>query len=190
MKSNARRRAPFHALLAATATGLAFAGCSAEVSVGDGDQASGADIAERVEADYVEKTGIELPRLTCQEVEADVGAELACTGRNARDVELEIGGEVTDTTGDGFDYRWEVVSANAPGVFYERALRRLIEERGVALAEVACPTRIALRRGATVECSAIDRQGARRAVDVRLTDLDGGFEFGIREPGGGETTSG
>lgn len=171
----------FKILLAAAVAAflLAFGGCSAEVNVGGGSDASGEEIADEVRGDYAEKTGIELPRLTCEGVKADVGERFTCSGRNARSVELQIAGKVTDTGGSGFDYSWHVVEAIAPGVLYERALRRQLEEQGVAIAEVRCPVEVTVEEGAELRCQATDANGSSREVTLRLTDLDGGFEYTV-----------
>lgn len=159
---------------------LAFSGCSAEVSVGGGgSEASGEEIAEKVRGDYADKTGIALDHLTCEGVKVEVGARFECSGSNAHGVQLEITGKVTDTSSDSFDYRWHVSKAVAPGVLYERALRREIEERGVTLSEVRCPVQIEVEVGAEVHCEAADASGEVRDVTLTLTDLDGGFDFTV-----------
>lgn len=170
------------AILAAFA--FALLGCSAEVSVGGDDQASGEELAEDIERDYESQTGIELRALTCEGVEADEGAEFECSGRNARGVQLEIAGEVTETEADGFDYTWEVVRGVAPGVLYERALRRQLESRGIALVEVRCPVEVEIEVGAEVRCTASDREGSSRGVTLTLTDRDGGFDYAVDGHGG------
>jgi Domain of unknown function (DUF4333) len=174
---------------------LAFAGCSAEVSVGgDSSEASGEEIADKIKPDYERKTGIALTRLTCESVKGEEGARFECSGRNARGVQLEIGGRVTDTEAGEFDFHWEVTKAVAPGVLYERALRAEIEEQGVALSQVTCPIEIEVEVGARVFCKATDASGATRTVMLTLTDLDGGFEFavadGVEEPPSEEPPAG
>lgn len=168
---------------------LAFAGCSAEVNVGGSSNASGEEIADEVRSDYAEQTGIAMPRLTCEDVEASAGERFTCSGRNARSVQIEIAGKVTDTSGGGFDYSWHVSEAVAPGVLYERALRRQLEESGVAIAEVRCPVEVEVKEGAEMHCQATDTDGSTRGVTLRLTDLDGGFEFSVdgEAPGEGPT---
>jgi len=166
-------------LLAVTALG-----CSAEVSVGGDSEASGEEIAAEIQRDYERQSGIELRSLTCEGVEADRGEEFDCSGRNAVGVQLEIAGEVTDTEAGGFDYDWRVVGAVAPGVLYERALRRQLESRGIALAEVRCPVEVEMEVGAEVSCTASDRDGASRDVTLKLTDLDGGFDYSVDGHGG------
>ncbi len=160
---------------------VAFSGCSAEVSVGGGDsEASGEEIAEKVREDYAEKTnGITLERLTCEGVKAEVGARFECSGHNSHGVQVEITGKVTDTSSGGFDYSWHVSKAVAPGVLYERALRREVEERGVTLSEVRCPVQIEVKVGEKVHCEAADASGEVRDVTLTLTDLDGGFDFTV-----------
>lgn len=177
--------------VAAVASCLAIAGCSAEVNVGGGSDASGEEIAGEIQGDYVDETGIELPRLTCEGVEAEVGTRFDCSGRNARSVQLEIAGKVTGTGADGFDYNWRVVEAVAPGVLFERSLRRQIEAGGVALAEVRCPVEVEVEVGVELRCQAADRNGSTRGVTVRLTDLDGGFEYIVdgAEPASGSSPS-
>ncbi len=163
----------------AAASCLAFAGCSAELNVGGSSDASGEEIADEVRSDYVDQTGVALPRLTCEDVKASVGERFTCSGRNAHSVQIEIAGRVTDTSGGGFDYSWHVSEAVAPGVLYERALRRQLEERGVAIAEVRCPVEVKVEKGAELRCRATDTGGSSRGVTVHLTDLDGGFEFTV-----------
>jgi hypothetical protein len=182
-------RSSIHIVALAAVACLAFAGCSAELNVGGSSDASGEEIADEVRGDYADQTGIALPRLTCEDVEASAGEKFTCSGRNARSVQIEIAGKVTDTSGGGFDYSWHVSEAVAPGVLYERALRRQLEERGVAIAEVRCPVEVKVEEGAELRCQATDTNGSSRAVALRLTDLDGGFEFNVggEAPGAGPT---
>jgi len=177
----AMRFAPTSAALlaAAFAAVFALAGCSAEFSVGGDSEASGEELAEDIKSDYAERTEIELPRLTCEGVESAVGARFTCSGRNARSVQLEISGKVTDAEGDGFDYNWRVTEAVAPGVLYERALRRSLEEEGVGIAEVRCPVEVDVKSGTTLSCKATDANGESRGVTLKLTDLDGGFDYSV-----------
>ena len=158
---------------------LALLGCSAEVNVGSGSDASGEELAEEVQADYVDKSGVEMRGLTCEGVEGNEGEKFSCSGRNERSVQLTISGEVTEETGDGFDYEWRVTEAVAPGVLYELALRRKIEEQGIGLSEVRCPVEVEVDVGAELECKAADRNGVIRTVELRLTDRDGGFDFNV-----------
>ncbi len=182
------KRIKLSAVLAALAAlpFLLFSGCSASVDIGGGDnEASGEEIAGKVEDDYKGQTGIALTRLTCESVKGEVGARFECSGRNARGVQLEIGGRVTDTESGGFDYSWHVTKAVAPGVLYERALRAEIEERGVTLSAVECPVEIEVVEGATVFCEATDAGGTTRGVTLTLTDLDGHFDYKVGDEGEG-----
>lgn len=163
------------------AFGLALFGCSAEFDVGGDSGASGEELAEEIQEDYVDQAGVEMRGLTCEGVEGDEGEKFSCSGRNERSVQLKISGEVTDAGGDGFDYEWRVTEAVAPGVLYERALRRQLEERGVGLSEVRCPVEIEVDVGEEIECEATDRNGATRTVELRLTDRDGGFDYNVPE---------
>lgn len=159
--------------------GSAAIGCSAEVSIGDGGGASGEEIAADIGADYEDRSGIAMRSLTCEDVDGDEAESFSCSGRNERGVQLEIDGEVTDSESDGFDYSWEVTEAIAPGVLYERALRRELEARGIALSEVRCPVEIEVVEGAEVRCSATDGDGDSAGVTLRLTDGDGGFDYSV-----------
>jgi len=158
---------------------LAIAGCSAEVNVGGGSEASGEEIAGEIRKGYANRTGIELNSLTCESVNAEVGDTFSCSGRNDRSIQLEISGKVTDSTAGEIDYNWTVVKAIAPGVLYERALRGSIEEGGVTLAEVRCPVEVEISVDLKLRCTATDRNGASRDVTLRLTDLDGGFDYSV-----------
>jgi hypothetical protein len=184
MESLDRRHvtAPRRLALAGLLLCATLAGCSAEVSVGDGDQASGEHIAREIRKEYTAKTGIALPRLTCTEVDDKVGAAISCTGRNARDIQLDLEGEVTAVDGDGFDYRWEIAEARAPGVFYERAARRVIAQRGAPVADLRCPAQVELRVGEELLCELDTGSGPPRELTIRLTDLDGGFDTSVSPP--------
>jgi len=175
----------------AVLSGLALAGCSAEVNVGGGSEASGEEIAGEIRKGYADRTGIELNSLTCESVNAEVGDRFSCSGRNDRSIQLEIAGKVTDSTAGEIDYNWRVVKAIAPGVLYERALRGSIEEGGVDLAEVRCPVEVKISVGSKLRCTATDRSGASRGVTLRLTDLDGGFDYSVdgERPAEGSATS-
>lgn len=163
--------------LVAAAILAALTGCSAEFSVGGDSDAPGEAIADQVSDEYAEETGIELKQLTCEGVEEETGAKFECSGRNARSVQIQIAGRVTDASGPGFDYRWYVAEAVAPGVLFERALRRQIEDGGVTLSEVRCPVEIEIEVGERLRCKATDSAGETRGVTLRLTDLDGGFDY-------------
>jgi hypothetical protein len=171
---------------AALVFGLVLLGCSAEFNVGGDSDASGEELAEEIRADYTDQAGVEMRGLTCEGVEGDEGEEFSCSGRNERSVQLKISGEVTDASGDGFDYEWRVTEAVAPGVLYERALRRQLEERGVGLSEVRCPVEIEIDVGEEIECEATDRNGVTRTVELRLTDRDGGFDYSVSGEEGSE----
>ena len=176
-------------LAAAFFPALVSVGCSAEVSVGGGSEASGEEIATEIRSAYRDQTDIALPRLTCEGVKADTGEKFNCSGRNARGVQLEIAGRVTGSEGDGFDYSWHVAAAVAPGVLYERALRREIESGGVALAEVRCPVEVEVEVGATLRCKATDTNGSSRTVTLKLTDLDGGFDYAVAGEGASDNAA-
>jgi len=165
--------------MTAIASLFAFMGCSAEVNVGGSSSAPGDELAEEIQKAYSAKTGIGLSRLTCESVDADVGETFGCSGRNARSIQVEITGKVTDSTGDGIEYNWSVVRAIAPGVFYERGLRSSIEDHGVPLSEVRCPAEVNVKVGTRLRCTATDRDGVAKGVTLRLTDLDGGFDYTV-----------
>ncbi len=168
------------ALLAGPATlGAALVGCSAEVNVGSRDQASGAKIAKVITEQYESRTKVKLPRLTCQEADAKVGAPIACTGRNARDIELELAGEVTKVDDDGLDYRWRVSRALAPGTFYANGARRVLERDGAPVADLRCPAKVEVRVDNEVRCELRTTDGQRRAVMLLLTDTDGAFRIKV-----------
>lgn len=180
-----RSRAFQRGVLAAVSVvlGAALAGCSAEVNVGSKDQASGAKIARDITGEYERQTKIELPRLTCQEAKAKVGAPIACTGRNAKDIELELAGEVTAVDDDGLNYRWKVSKALAPGTFYANGARRVLEGQGAPVAEVTCPAKVEIRVKNEVRCKLRTTEGEERAVLLLLTDTDGGFRVKVASGG-------
>jgi hypothetical protein len=172
-------------------SGLAVAGCSAEVNVGGGSEASGEEIASEIRKDYADRTGVQLNSLTCESVDAETGETFSCSGRNDNSIQLEIDGKVTDAKADEIDYNWSVEKAIAPGVLYERALRSSIEKGGIALAEVRCPVEVEIRVGSQLRCTATASNGDRRGVTLKLTDLDGGFDYSVdgEGPAEGSATS-
>lgn len=177
---DARRLLPAVAVAAVVVLG----GCDAEVSIG-GASADGEELAEEIRAEYEDETGIALTELTCEDLDAEVGAELSCEGRNARDVELVVGGEVTsvDEGEDDIRYRWTIVRAVAPGEVYAAAARRQLEaEVGEPLADLTCPERIVVAEGETVRCELVTTDGATLGATLRLTDRAGGFDIEVDEP--------
>lgn len=165
---------------AAAAAAMALAGCSASVSVGGDRTISADEIEQNVREQYDERTGsgITLTELKCDESTAEVGAELSCTGRNSRDIDLEIAGEVTAVDGGTASYTWRIVRAHAPGAFYERGARRVLEEQaGLQVREIRCPVRIELRVGSRVECTVTPIDGEPVPAVLELTDMDGGFNI-------------
>ena len=171
--------AAFAAVMAAAAVG-----CSAEVSIGDSDQVQGSKIAAEIRREYAKqqsRNDIRLSTLTCEEVEAEVGARIRCSGRNSREIDLEIGGEVTAVQSDGLDYNWRIARAFAPGTFYASAARDLVEAQLQApVLDVRCPVRIELGEGEQVSCEAELSSGRTVPITLLLTDSDGGFR--LRSP--------
>ncbi|MEZ5078884.1 MAG: DUF4333 domain-containing protein [Solirubrobacterales bacterium] len=163
------------AVLAAIA--VVVMGCSAEVSIGDRDGASGEEIADDIRADYEDQTGVALRSLTCEDIEGDEAETFNCSARNENGFHLEIDGEVTDS--DAGRFHWEVTEVIAPGVYYERALRRELESRGIAIKEIRCPVEIEADVGAEIRCTATDGDGDSAGVTLRLTDEAGRFDYSV-----------
>lgn len=155
-----------------------LAGCSGEVSVGGDDQVSAEDVEQDIRGAYEAQTDIDMKRLTCESAEAEVGARIDCDGRNARDVALTIRGEITAVNDDGVDYNWKVVKAVAPGELFAGEVGRLLEQKyGPVVADVSCPDRIEVRKGAEVTCDAQARNGDTGKAVLVLTDGDGAFSI-------------
>jgi hypothetical protein len=155
---------------------IAMAGCEASVSIGD-DSASGDEIAENVRAEYEKRTGVALEKITCDEAEGEKGAPIRCEAVNAKDVELDIGGEVTEVEDGKVRFRWTVEEALAPGAtFADAARRRLEEQAGQRAKGMTCPDRIRLREGEQVRCELETLDDKRFGVTLTLTDASGGFD--------------
>ncbi len=168
------RRIP---VLSAATMAVLLAGCSGEVSIGT-KSLSGTTIADAIQPEYRSQTGIEMTRLVCKSADGEAGAAIDCRGRNAKDIEIELGGEITGVDGDTVDYRWEVVRAFSPGRLYATAAQRRIERAGGGRVNfVRCPARIEIVAGAKVACVTVTRTGAEIPTELTLTDLDGGFNL-------------
>ena len=106
------------AAMAVVAAVGGLAGCSASVSVGGGDPTLTSDeIESAISTQYAERNaGITLVEFTCDEAKAEVGTPIACRGRNSREIELEITGEITevDTDEKTARYNWAISRAFAP----------------------------------------------------------------------------
>lgn len=168
---------------------LALAGCSGEVSVGSNNDVSATKVADDIRGSYEAKTDIDLPRLTCEPTEAEVGARIDCDGRNARDITLTIEGEVTEVDGDTIGYRWNVTKGIAPGTLFANEVGRLLTNRyGPVVADVQCPKEIELRKDVEFSCAATARNGDTGTAVLVLTDADGKFTLktfdGAKAPGG------
>jgi hypothetical protein len=176
-----RTRRSTLALIAIGAVALALVGCEASVEVGGDPSLSAAELEQAIRAQYAEQNpGITLTDLTCEDAEGTVGAAITCEGRNSRDVELEIGGEVTrvDEGEDRADYDWRVTRAFAPGALYESAARQvLLDQTQVPVATVECPERIEVVVGSRVSCTVRTSDGRTLPAVLQLTDLDGGFRI-------------
>ncbi len=164
-----------------TALATLLAGCSGEVSIGTSKDISGSDIARDLTEEYntrEKESGITMTSLTCEEVKARVGATIRCAGRNSKDIELELGGEITSTSGGGADYRWRTTKAFAPGTFFAASLRPQIEEKlGNPIREVRCPTRVQLGKGRTFRCE-VDVTTTRSGVaTLEQTDASGSYRW-------------
>jgi hypothetical protein len=168
-------------VLAVGAVALALAGCEASVDVGGDPSLSAAEIEQAIRAQYSQQNaGIALTELACEDATAEIGATIRCEGRNSRDVELEIGGEVTRVDDDEgrADYDWRVTGASAPGALYERAAREvLLDQTDVPVATVECPLRIEVVVGARVSCTVRTTNGTTLPAVLELTDQEGGFRI-------------
>jgi hypothetical protein len=157
-----------------------------QASAGGGSDApaagAGAVEASSLEAtirrQYAElKPGLTLIRISCDDLQATVGAAVSCAARNSNDVALEIGGGVTSVDGDDVGYRWEVTRAIAPGRLYAAAASGPIQAfSGQEVESVLCPPRVEVVAGTEIACTAETPAGASLDVTLRLTDADGAFE--------------
>lgn len=162
-------------LLLVLIAALALGGCSGEVSIGE-QQVSAEKIERDIRGAYEAQTDLDLTRLTCEPADAEVGARIDCDGRNERDVTLTISGQVTKVNDDDVDYRWDVVKAVAPGDIFAAEVGKLLQRRyGPVVADVTCPDRIEIRKGAEFRCEATARNGDTGTAVLVLTDDDGKF---------------
>lgn len=166
-----------------------LAGCNAEVSVGE-KEVSSEEVENDIRGQYEAKTDIDLPRLTCESTTAEVGETIECDGRNARDVELTITGEVTTVEDGRVGYRWTVAKAVAPGaLFADEVGRLLVKQYGPVVADVTCPDGIEVKQGVEVTCRATAKNGDTGNAVIRLTDGDGAFTI-VSFDGGTSGSSG
>lgn len=173
------------ASLFAIALTLGLAGCDFYCSVGGSVPAE--ELEKQVRLSYEDETGIVVRSITCEEADDDTGSPISCEAVNAGGVELMIEGEVTsyDSETEKVRFDWEVTRAVAPGSLYaEAAATTLSESTGVPISEVRCPEKIAVKKGARVQCTAIAPNGAKSEVTLILTDRDGGFRVQLAEPAG------
>ena len=173
------------ALVAASAVAaLGLAGCSFSCSIGE-KTASSDEMNSQLSDAYEQRTGIALTTVDCPSVKAEVGEQFSCTGTNERDIELEIDGKVNAVeSDDNIRFRWDVVSATAPGELYSDAAKRSLEQQsGRPLNSVSCPDRIPIKRGAEVGCTVETADGETVDATLILTDLDGGFRIEVDQSG-------
>lgn len=179
-------RVAFPSIIAAACLGLTA--CSGEVSVGKPKDLTGEAVAKDLRQEYADRekdTGITLTSLTCQGVEAEVDAVITCSGRNSKDIDLELTGVVTSTDGSGVDYRWRIAKAYAPGLLFERPLRPQVERAlRRPVRDVTCPVRVLVATDGRFQCAVELTAKARFVVDVRQTNSSGGFTWGIRRDSG------
>ncbi len=157
---------------------LALAGCGGGDSGGGDSELSAQELEQTIREEYDQRArgDIALTELACEDAEAEVGAQIECRARNNRNIDLEIGGEVT-AVDDKASYTWRVGRAFAPGVFYERGARRILEEnQGLDVDAVSCPARIELVVDAEISCDVT--VGGRVVPSIlTITDLEGGFKI-------------
>ncbi len=161
---------------------VTLAGCSFSCSIGE-KTASSDEMNSQVSDAYEQRTGIPLTTVDCPSVKAEVDEQFSCDGTNERDIDLEIDGKVTEVESDDrIKFRWDVVSATAPGELYSTAARRSLEQQsGRPLSSVSCPDRIPIKRGAEVSCKVETADGETLDATLTLTDLDGGFRIDVDE---------
>jgi hypothetical protein len=157
---------------------------------------SAEELNKQVRLSYEDKSGVLLTSIDCDEADADTGSEINCDATNEADVDLKIEGTVTsyDSETEKVKFRWEVVSATAPGETFAVAARNsLADQSNVPLDNVVCPDRIELEIGNEVECTAVDLAGNDRDLVLTLTDLEGGFDVRLlpleTKPGDSKTES-
>lgn len=157
----ARRRL---VLLAAVASALAAAGCTAML---DTEQAAG-----ELEKEIERQTGAELAAVECPEdVEAKQGSTFRCTVRGADGTTVTIDVEQTSDEGD--------IAFDAPLLHVRDAEEQLASSIGGG-AEVTCPELILVEAGATFTCEATSGSDTA-TVTATFKDDQGNFEYEVAE---------
>lgn len=177
--SRSRRRTA--AAVLALAAGLLMAGCSFSCSFGE-KTVSADELGKQVEASYVEQTGIELESISCDEVKAEVGEQIACEATNAAEVDLVIEGKITtvDDSGNKVDFDWKVASAEVPGAHYAEAAEKALEQQpGKPVSGIECPERVKLEAEGEFRCTLTAPDGSELGATVTMTDAEGGFDVKV-----------
>jgi hypothetical protein len=160
----------------------------AEFSCSVGNTVSSEEMNKQVTDSYESETGVNVTSMNCDEVEAEIGEKISCTGSNENDLDFVIGGEVTEVEdSDKINFDWEVVSGTLPGSAYEDAAAETLQNQiGVEVTSMECPDRINLEAGEQVTCRATAANGDEADAIITLTDQDGGFRVRIDDGGSGQ----
>jgi hypothetical protein len=160
-----------------------LAGCEASFSTGD-DNVNADDITSQITTQYKKQTGLELSDLTCDEVEAKVGATFKCTASNSADVSLDFDGKINkvDEGDDKVGLHWEVATATAgPTTFTSTAVDAL-QGIGRAVDSIECPGGTVIEKGNVIDCVGTMDDGSKRQVKITLKNGNGDIHVDLLGP--------
>jgi hypothetical protein len=161
---SATRVATTRRTLVAVAAVAALAGCG-----GGAGTVNTGELRTTIREQFQDQ-GIVLRDIACRDgVEAEEGAAVSCSARNAADTELVIEGRVTAVRDGKATFAAKAVRGVAKGEVVAAEARRLLERRvGQKAAGMTCPDRVPLPTTPTVRCVLTTAQGPRYEATVRL----------------------
>jgi hypothetical protein len=142
---------------------IGLAGCG-------GSSIDTAEIEEAVVTQFAAQD-VALTDITCEDVDAEVGAAVRCTALNPQRTKLFIEGKVTAIE-DGKG-RFEVVATRgeAPGTAVAAEAKALLEaEVGQRAEAMTCPETVAIPTEEPVRCTLTVDGGTRYGVSVSVDD--------------------
>lgn len=174
LQSRAMGRRRFARCLVVAVIAVLGAGCG-------GDTLKADEVTEGIATQFRDQ-GVELREVRCpDDIDAEVGAEIACTGINEGGIKLFINGSVSEIDGDRARYRVEADGGEAPGdVVAEQAREILRKEVGRTAPPMTCPDTVRVPTDPTVTCRLGPVDGDVFDADVSI-GADGRFEVQVAE---------
>ncbi|MGE4427871.1 MAG: DUF4333 domain-containing protein [Solirubrobacteraceae bacterium] len=163
MRSRATRSRVVPVIGAVAAT-LLLAACGTETLNQD-------EVESTITAQFKQQ-GVPLTEVSCKDdVKAEVGEPLSCTGKNPAGTVLRIEGKVSERNGDKARFEAKAVGGIANGATMATQVKQLLEKQaGQTAKDLTCPETIDIPTKEPARCTLTAQDDTRYGVSVTVDD--------------------